>query len=209
MALKLGMKDNASFAMALRAVYEAYLGKPAQARESAKAALKLSHMSDTIEPVAVALAVVGDEKQSQALIDKLAKRRPQDTSVRFVWVPLIQAIAKQRHGDFEGALHLVAAGTPYDRGNLDSMFWRANALLQARHGSEAAEEFRRLANLRKGFPADPAGALAVLGLGWAYMQMGDASSGRSCYEEFRTLWKDADSDLPVLKQATVEFSMLN
>lgn len=209
MALKLGMKDNASFAMALRAVYEAYLGKPAQAKESARAALKLSHMSDTIEPVAVALAVAGDEKQSGALIDELAKRRPQDMNVRFVWVPMIQAIAKQHHGDFDGAIHLVAGGIPYDRGNLDSMFWRANGLLQARHGREALEEFRRLTSLRNGFPADPAGALAVLGLARAYVQTGDANSGRRCYEEFRTLWKDADPDLPVLKRATVESSMLN
>jgi hypothetical protein len=89
------------------------------------------------------------------------------------------------------------------------MLWRANALLRAKHGSKAVEEFRRLTNLRKGFPADPAGALAVLGLARAYVQTGDANSGRRCYEEFRTLWKDADPDLPVLKQATVELSVLN
>ncbi len=209
MALKLGMKDNASFAMALRAVYEAYLGRPVQAKVSARAALRLSRMSDTIEPVAVALAVAGDEKQSVALIDELAKRRSQDTSVQFVWVPMIKAIVKQHNGDFEGAIHLLEAGIPYDRGNLDSMYWRANALLQARHGSEAVEEFRRLANLRKGFPGDPAGTLAGLGLARAYLQTGDATSGRNCYEEFKTLWKDADPGLRVLNQFTVESSRLN
>jgi Tfp pilus assembly protein PilF len=195
--------------MALRAVYEAYLGKPLRAKESARAALKLSHMSDTLEPVAVALAGAGDEQQSKALIDDLAKRRPQDTSVKFVWVPMIHAIAKMHHEDFEGAIHLFAVGVPYDRGNLDSMLWRANVLLQAKHAAEASAEFRRLVDLRNGSPADPAGALALIGLARAYTAMGDIDSARTSYREFLSLWKDADPDQPLLKQATDEMSMLH
>jgi len=208
LALKLGLKDNASFALGLRSVYEAYLGQPARAKESAAAALKLSRISDTIEPVAVALAVAGDEKQSQSLIDSLAKRRPDDTSVQFVWVPMIHAIALLRHGDSDGAIHLLAVGIPYDRGNLDSMLARANALLRGKHANEAVDEFRRLVALRKGFPADPAVALAVLGLARVYSLEGDTNSARSSYRDFIELWKNADPNQPLLKQAQLEYAKL-
>ncbi|HYM78577.1 MAG TPA: winged helix-turn-helix domain-containing protein [Candidatus Dormibacteraeota bacterium] len=208
LALKLGLKDNASFAMGLRAVYEAYLGQPARARESARAALKLSQQWDTIEPVAVALAVVGDDRESERLIDGLAKRRPEDTSVQFIYAPMIHAIALLHDGDSNGALNLLAAGIPYDRGNLDSMLARATALLQAGRAAEAVEEYRAVVSLRKGFPSDPAGALAQLGLARAHVLQGNKDAGREAYQEFLALWKNADPDIPILEQARAEYAKL-
>jgi DNA-binding winged helix-turn-helix (wHTH) protein/tetratricopeptide (TPR) repeat protein len=208
LALKLGLKENASFAMGLRAVYEAYLGQPAGAKESARAALKLSQMSDTIEPVGVALAVAGEDRKAETLIDSLAKRRPEDTAVQFVWAPMIHAIALLHHGDADGAVRLVAAGVSYDRGNLDSMLARANALLEAKRFPEAVQEFRRLVNLRDGFPADPACALAQLGLARAYARAGDNDAARATYHAFLTVWKNADPDVPILKQASAEYAKL-
>lgn len=114
-----------------------------------------------------------------------------------------------QRGNSESVIHLFSGGIPYDRGNLDSMLRRANALLQANHATEAMEEFRRLVDLRNGFPADPAGALAILGLARAQAALGDTDSARSRYRGFMALWKDADSTLPVLKQAKNESSALH
>ena len=208
LALKLGMKDNASFALALRAVYEAYLMNPDAARASARTALKLSQMSDTIEPVAVALAVAGEDRQSQMLVDDLAKRRPKDTTVQFIWVPTIHAIVRMRHGDADAAVRLLAAGIPYDRGNLDAMLARANALLQAGHATEAIDEFGRVVSLRQGFPFDPACALAQLGLARAYLLAENKDAARAAYQQFFKRWEDADADEPILKQAKTEYTKL-
>jgi Tfp pilus assembly protein PilF len=88
------------------------------------------------------------------------------------------------------------------------MLARANAYLQGRHSSQAVEEFSRVANLRKGFPADPAGALAELGLARAYAQAGDKDSARAAYHEFLTGWKDADPNRPTLQKAKAEYAHL-
>jgi DNA-binding winged helix-turn-helix (wHTH) protein/tetratricopeptide (TPR) repeat protein len=208
LALKLGLKDNASFAMGLRAVYEAYLGQPSRARESAKAALRLSQMSDTIEPVAVALAVANDNHQAETLIDGLAKRRPDDTTIQFVYAPMIHATGLVRQGDPEQAVRILSSGIAYDRGNLDSMLARANAYLAAKHLPEAVNEFQRLTQLRAGFPADPACTMAQLGLARAYALSGNQNAARSSYQEFLSLWKDAEPDEPILQRARVELGSL-
>jgi len=208
LALKLGLKDNASFAMALRAVHEAYLQSPAATRQSAGEALKLSRMSDTIEPVAVALAVAGEESESEKLIDDLAKRRPEDTIVQFVWSPMVHAIGKGNRGDFAEAVRDFQAGIPYDRGNLDSMLARGNVLLQAKDANGAISEFQRVVSLRPGFPSDPACSLAQLGLARAYASGGNRDAARGAYREFLDLWKDADPDDPLLRQASAEYKNL-
>ena len=209
LAQKLGLKDNASFAMGLRAVYEAYLGQPARAKVSAKTALKLSQMSDTIEPVAVALAVAGDNSQAENLIDGLAKRRPDDTTIQFIYAPMIHAYGLIRHRDPETALRILSPGIAYDRGNMDSMLARATAYLEAKHTPEAIDEFQRLAQLRVGFPADPACTMAQLGLARAYDLSGDLNQARSAYQQFLSLWKDADADEPILLQARNELAHLH
>ena len=209
LALKLGLKDNASFAMSLRAVYEAYLGQPLRAKQSANAALKLSQMSDTIEPVGVALAVAGENSRAETLIDELAKRRPDDTTIQFIYAPMIHAIGMGRRGDPEAAMRILSPGIAYDRGNLDSMLARANAYLAAKHSREAIDEFQRLVQLRAGFPADPACAMAQLGLARAYALSGNQSVARSSYQEFLSLWKDAEPEEPILQQARIELGNLH
>lgn len=207
-ALKLGLKENASFALGLRAVYEAYLGESSRARSSADAALKLSQMSDTIEPVAIGLATSGESKQAEALIDNLAKRRPEDTTIHLIYAPTVHALGLLHRGDAEGAVRLLAAGVPYDRGNLDAMLVRANAFLQAKRPADAQDEFRRIASLRAHSPYDPTCALAQLGLARAYALAGDKAASRIAYQDFLALWKDADPNLPVLKKAQSEYAAL-
>ncbi len=208
MAQKLGLKDNASFAWALRAVYESYLEKPSDAIDSARNALKLSQMSDTIEPAAFALARAGAEHQAESLIDNLANQRPDDEMVRFVWAPAVHALASLNHGDPEAAIRMLGPAIPYDRGSTDVMLVRANAFLKAGHAADAVEEFRRITLLRNYAPSDPACALAQLGLARAYDLTGQKAKSEDAYRAFLGPWKGADSDSTILQRATAEFAEL-
>jgi DNA-binding winged helix-turn-helix (wHTH) protein/tetratricopeptide (TPR) repeat protein len=208
LALKLQLKDNASFAMALRAVYESYLLEPTQANKSATTALQISQMKDTIPPAAMALAASGEERQAETLIQQLAKRRPKDTLIQFIWVPTVQAIISLRHGNAEQAVQILSSAVPYDRANLDPRLARGNALLRANHATEAVAEFGEILRLRTRYPEDPACALAQLGLARSYVLADDKVQGRAAYEQFLTLWKDADSDIPILIEAKAEYAKL-
>lgn len=208
MALKLQLKDNASFAMALQAVYESYLLEVSQAKKSATMALQISQMKDTIPPVAMALAGAGEERQAETQIQQLAKRRPQDTFVQFIWVPTVQAIISLRHGNAEQVVQILSSAVPYDRANLDPRLARANALLGAKHATEAVAEFGEILRLRARYPQDPACSLAQLGLARSYVLADDKVRGRAAYQDFLRLWKDADSDLSLLRQAQAEYAKL-
>jgi predicted Zn-dependent protease len=165
-------------------------------------------MSDTVEPAAVALAAAGEARQAEALIDSLAKNRPQDTMVQFVWAPTVHAIVDLNRGHSEDAVRALGPAVPYDRGNLDPMLVRANAFLHSKRAPEAVEEFRRITSLRLHFPYDPACSMAQLGLARAYELEGDRASSRAAYQEFLTLWKDADPEIPILKRARAEYAGL-
>ncbi len=208
LSLKLHLVDNASFAVALQAVYEAYHQDYSAAKRTALAALKLSRIPDTLEPVAVALAVARENQQAQALVSQLAKQRPDDTFAQFVYVPMIAALIDLNSSDGEKALQDLRPSIQYDRGNLDPMLVRANAYLMAKRTSEAADEYRRILALKARFPYDPVCSLAQLGLARTYALAGDASRSQDAYKVFLALWKDADPDLPVLKQAKSEYAAL-
>jgi tetratricopeptide (TPR) repeat protein len=89
-------------------------------------------------------------------------------------------------------------------GNLDAAYVRGLAYLAAHQGREAAREFQKILNHRGIVVCDPIGALAHLQLGRAYALAGDKTKARSAYQDFLTLWKDADPDIPILKQAQAE-----
>src|SRR5579863_285621 len=209
LALKLGLKDNAAYAVALQAVSEAYLQHPSLARTSAKTALSMSQMMDLIVSAAWALALAGDDRQASTLISDLAKRRPDDTMIHFVWVPSIEALATLHRGDPEPALEVMGPAAQYDRAMLDPRLVRANAYLQAKRAAEAIQEFQRVLALKSSFPSDPTCSLAQLGLARAYDLAGDRDKSLAAYQDFFALWKNADPDIPILKQAKVDYAKLN
>jgi DNA-binding winged helix-turn-helix (wHTH) protein/tetratricopeptide (TPR) repeat protein len=209
LALKLQLKDNASFAMALQALYESYFLEPSQAKKSATTAVQMSEMYDTIPPAAMALAAAGEDQRAETLMRRLATRHPKDTFLQFVWVPTVHALISLHRGNAEEAIQTLGAAVPYDRANLDPRLARANALLGAKHATEAVQEYGEILSLRARFPDNPACALSHLGLARAYALAGDRVRSRAAYQDFLTLWKDADSDMPVLKQARTEYAALN
>ncbi len=97
---------------------------------------------------------------------------------------------------------------PYDKGTPPSLYLRGLVYLKMGQGTEAAQEFEKVTALRNFAPADPLMSLAHLGLGRAYALSGDTAKSRAAYQDFFALWKDADPDIPILKQAKAEYAKL-
>jgi eukaryotic-like serine/threonine-protein kinase len=213
-----GDSEKAAIYQAAAAVGEAHLGNQAAAKERARAALDLGKGRDVRYAAAFALALSGDSSASQSLADDLAKRFPEDTPVQFEYLPTLRALfALSRTAPLDAIEHLKTA-LPYDLampgtaffakfGGLYPVYVRGQAYLEAKRGREAAAEFQRVLDHRGIVLADPIGSLAHLQLGRALLLSGEIRA-RSSYQEFLTLWKDADADIPILQQARAEYAKL-
>lgn len=219
-AQQAGDREKAASYQAAAAVCEAHFENGAAAKERARAALQFAKGRDVEYAAAFALALAGDTAGSQERADDLAKRFPEDTPVQFEYLPTLRALfALARHAPPEAIARLQTA-LPYDFampgttfsgggfGGLYPAYVRGEAYLAAGRGQEAAEEFQKVLDHRGIVLADPIGALAHLQLGRAYKVLGDMTKAKSAYQDFFTLWKEADTDLPVLKRARAEYAKL-
>jgi hypothetical protein len=168
---------------------------------------------------ALALALSGELSESQRHAAELEKHFPEDTPVQFEYLPTLRAISALAHRAPSDAVERLQRAVPYDLampgtamvgmfGGLYPAFIRGEAFLAAGRGHDAAAEFQKVLNHRGIVLADPIGALAHWRLGKAYVASGDITKAKSAYLDFLTLWKDADTDNPVLKQASAEYSKL-
>jgi len=207
-------KETAADYEAEAAVREALGGNMSTAKQQAHAALALSAGRDVEAISAIALGMAGDAPQAMRLADDVAKRFPEDTIVRFNYLPTIRAAIGLQGGP-TNAIEALAPVAPYELGNptqslsfaLYPVYLRGLAYLAAHQGSAAAE-FQKILNHSGVVVNEPIGALAHLGLGRAYALSGDASKAKSAYQDFLALWKDADPDIPILKQAKAEYAKL-
>jgi eukaryotic-like serine/threonine-protein kinase len=201
------------------ALLEAFLADPSAARKRAKAALTLSKDREVEYGAALAFALAGDTSQAQALTDDLQKRFPEDTSVKFSYLPTLGALLALESGRPSRAIEELQIAAPYDLGAPRSSFhaifgplypvyFRGEALLALHQGPQAAAEFQKILDHRGIVVSDPIGALAHLQLGRAFALSGDKTRARSAYQDFLNLWKDADPDIPLLKQAKQEYARL-
>jgi hypothetical protein len=162
--------------------------------------------------------LAGDSTRAKSLTDDLDKRFPEDTIVRFNYLPTLRAqIALGLPGNGAKAVEGLAVASPYELGvpgsntlrtNLYPVYVRGEALLDSHQGSAAAAEFQKILDWPGVFVNEPIGALAHLGLARSYALTGDAAKSRAAYNDFLTIWKDADPDIPVLLQAKSEFAKL-
>jgi serine/threonine protein kinase/Tfp pilus assembly protein PilF len=201
------------------ALWEAFFGNASAARQGAAAALDLSKNRDVEYGVAFALALSGDSSGAERLAADMEKRFPEDSSVRFIYAPAIRALLALNGGDPSKAIERLKITVPYDLGTplcsapayfgvFYTIFVRGQAYLAAHQGGEAAAEFQKILDHRAIVVSDPIGALAHLQLGRAYVLTGDQAKARTAYEDFLTLWKDADPDIPILKKAKAEYAKL-
>jgi hypothetical protein len=168
---------------------------------------------------AFALVLSGDRFGSQKLADDLAKRFPEDTPVQFEYLPTLRALFALDARSPSEAIERLQTAIPYDFampgtaffakfGGLYPAYVRGQAYVEVGRGREAAAEFQKVLDHRGIVLADPIGALAHLQLGRALVLLRDWDSARSVYRGFLSLWKDADPDIPVLRQASAEYEKL-
>ena len=207
---------QAAFALGA-AIFDAFFGNAASARQGAAAVLKLNRERDTEYGAGFALALAGDSSGSSQLAADLEKRFPQDTCARFIYAPTVRALVALNSNDPTKAIELLQVTEPYDLGTplsaapgyfgvLYSVYVRGLAYLKAKQGPEAAAEFQKILDHRNITVSDPIGALAHLQLGRALSLSPDRARAKSAYEDFLRLWKDADSAIPILQQARAEYA---
>jgi tetratricopeptide (TPR) repeat protein/tRNA A-37 threonylcarbamoyl transferase component Bud32 len=211
-------KEPAALWQANAAIREALFGNADMARQNATVAVALAPGSHDAEAqAALAYALAGDTAHAQALADNLAERFPQDTAVQSIWLPTIRAQIETSRKNPARSIELLQAAVPYELGMLSvsaansclyPVYVRAEAHLSAQQGSAAAAEFQKILDHRGLLWNCATGALARLGLGRAYAMQGDTAKARPAYQDFLGLWKDADPDIPILKEAKAEYAKL-
>jgi len=209
-------KETAALWQANAAMRQAEFTNPASARRSALDALALASGRDIRAVSALALARAGDTSQAQKLAESLSRDFPQHTVVQGYWLPSIRAAIDLNAKNANRALETLKGAAPYELGQsqpfqvgmLYPAYLRGQSYLLARQGKEAAAEFQKIIDHRGIVLNFPLGALAHLGLARAYALQGDTAKARAAYQDFLTLWKDADPDIPILIAAKSEYARM-
>jgi tetratricopeptide (TPR) repeat protein len=211
-------KESAALWQMEVALREAELGNSAAARQQVNTALALASNHDSQMLGALALARAGDSAQAAKMAEDLAKRYPEDTLVNNYWLPSIRATIELGRNNADKAIEILQAAVSYELGTpnpypaagamLYPIYVRGQAYLKLRQGKEAAAEFQKILDHRYIAINFITGALAHLGLARACALQGDTAKARAAYNDFFTLWKDADPDIPILKEAKAEYAKL-
>jgi serine/threonine protein kinase/tetratricopeptide (TPR) repeat protein len=221
-AQKSGRRERAGLFEAATAVWEAFYGNAAAARQSAARALELGRGGREVDyAAAFALALAGDLPQSRALAEVLAREFPEDTSVQFMYLPTLRALFSLNTPtpDAAAAIQALRTASRYDLalgrvgsvgrfGGLYPIYLRGLAHLAARQPAEAVGEFQRILDHRSIVRVDPMDALARLQLARALALSGDTVKAKGVYSDLLMLWKTADPGIPVLEEARAEYARL-
>jgi len=213
-AVRAGSKETAALWQAIAGVREAEFGNQATARQNAEVALSLHSGRDVRLLAALALARAGDTAKAKRLVEQLETTASIDTMLKLYCLPAIHgAIEISKNNPAQGILDLEAAA-PYELGGtlafppLYPVWVRGQAYLAAHNGVAAAAEFQKVIDHPGIVVNQPIGSLAHLGLGRAYTLSGDNLKARAAYQNFLTLWKDADPDIPIFIAAKSEYAKL-
>jgi len=218
-AVRADQKETAALYEAEAGVRQAFFGNTAAAKQHAQAALAMTNGRDVQYVAGVALAYAGDSARVTALLSDFARRFPQDTLAKFIYIPTLRAglaLARRDSAKAESELEVVV---PYETGQAASagtislalypVYLRAEAHLLAGHGKEAAEAYQKIADYRGVVINGPIGVLTELGRARTAVRNGDTAGAKIAYQNFLAQWKDAEADVPVLKKAKAEYAGLN
>jgi serine/threonine protein kinase/tetratricopeptide (TPR) repeat protein len=215
-AVRSDSKETGAFRQVSSALREAEFGNLTEAKQGVVKALSLSPGRDVKLLSALTLARAGEAARARAIADELEKAQPTDTMLKIYWLPAIRAAAELSAHNSSQALIDLEATNPYELGQPPQFQWgtlypaylRGEAQLMARNGPAAAVEFQKFID-HPGIVVNYfVGALARLGLARSNALSGDTAKAKSAYQEFFTLWKDADPDIPILKEAKAEYAKL-
>jgi eukaryotic-like serine/threonine-protein kinase len=221
-------REDAALWRANAALREALFGNASEARASATEAIKLTPSSKGVAiEAALAFAMAGDAGQAQSITQDLSKRFPLDTHVQSFWLPTIEAQLQLNDHNPTAAIDRLQAVTPIEFGmipftqNLSCLYpayLRGQAYLALNGGNHAANEFQKIIDHPGMIWNCPTGVLAWLGLARGRvleernMSISDSetrTSEKEAYKDFLARWKDADPDIPILRQAEAEYAKLH
>jgi tetratricopeptide (TPR) repeat protein len=207
-AQRLNLKDRVAGNYNQEGVVEAIVGEKQRGLDDAHQALKLSSSPGIVLNAASVMAYLGEDRQALELTQEVSSRRPYDTMVQFVAVPLVRAGADLHRGDAAKVIDELDGAMVYARTNTGVLYVRGLAYLKLGKSAEAAQAFQRVLDLRTYALLDPVIPAAHVGLARAYALQGDKARSRTAYQDFFALWKDADPDLPLLREARAEYAKI-
>jgi serine/threonine protein kinase/tetratricopeptide (TPR) repeat protein len=205
------------------ALWEALYGNAVAAKRSATHVLEIAKGRHVTYGAALALAISGDRSRAQTIADDLAKRYPEDTSVQFSYLPSLRAWLTLSANDPSRAIEVLRPAATYEfaqpgisfqgagggcYGAMFPTYLRGQAYLALHQGDQAAAEFQKLIDHPGVVLEDPLGALARLQLARAWRMAGDESKAKAAYEDVLAIWKDADADFNLPKEARAEYAAL-
>ncbi len=215
-AVRADSKETAAIWQINAALREAEFGSLATAKQDIAAALTVSPGRDVKMLAALALAQSGETVRAKTIVGELEKSYPSETMLKVYWLPTIKAAVELNTNNAAQSLVFLEAAAPYELGGppqfqlgtLYPAYIRGQAQLMAHNGAAAAAEFQKFLDHRGIVINFPLGALAHLGLARAYALSADTAKAKTAYQDFLTLWKDADPDIPILKEAKAEYAKL-
>jgi len=191
------------------------LGNTAQALRDATEALQMGTSKEIRAAAALMFTRIGDPRKGREMAEALNREFPADTLLQHYYLPIIAAASEMRRGNPQKALELLDPASAYEK--CDCGWWapqyyaaylRGLAYLELGQGQNAAVEFQKIIDHPGIVLSDITGALAHLQLGRAYAMAGDRAKAKAAYQDFLTLWKDADPDIPIYQQAKAEYAKL-
>jgi serine/threonine protein kinase/tetratricopeptide (TPR) repeat protein len=215
-AVRTGAQETAAQWLGFQALREAELGNVTAARQGVTRALALTPGRGVKVLAALALARTGETSQSRTILEALHKSDPTNTYLKVYWFPVIEASIAMAQQAPERTIVALEPSVPYELGGpppaltgvMYPAYIRGLAYLAQKNGPAAAAEFQKFPDHPGNVQNFPLGVLAHLGLARAYALSGDTAKAKTAYQDFLNLWKDADPDIPILKEAKAEYSKL-
>ena len=216
-AVRSDAKETGASWITMQALREVELGNAATAREDVSRAMALAPGRDVKVMAALALARIGDIAQSKNILESLRKSEPGNTYLKVYWFPVIEAAMELAQQAPDRAVLALEPAAPYELGNIPPFansspiypaYVRGLAYLEQKNGAAAVKEFQKFLDHPGIVQNFMLGSLARLQLARAYTISGDAAKAKAAYQDFFTLWKDADLDIPILKEAKAEYAKL-
>jgi serine/threonine protein kinase len=205
-------RDSAAGLPASLALLEAQAGNFAEARSRATESMALSHKRVNLPTVAVALAFAGDLTRARSILVDLKRQYPSDTSVNGVIGPVVETLVESSNGNAARAIQILETTRRFEMGTnwgFLPIYVRGLVYLRAGQGKEAAAEFQRILQHRSWGACNLLYSLSLVGLARASTQIAETAKARTAYQDFLGLWKDADPDVPILRQVKAEYAKLH
>jgi len=215
-AVRSDSKETAALWQVNAALREAEFGNAAEARQGVAAALALSPGRDVKVFAALTLARIGETARAKALVDDLEKNYGSNSVLKLYWLPTVKAAIELSKGDSAQVFRILEAAAPYELGSppplqvgtLYPAYLRGQAYLLAHNGNAAAAEFQKLLDHSGIVVNFVTASVSHLQIARAFAMAGDAAKAKAAYQGFVSSWREADPDIPILKEAKAEFAKL-